>query len=83
MRMPVGGSPGGECVVERLDTTGQVLDRRLLALQPAEAQAILDAGLVAGLRAVLEARGEVPLGAHEAPPLAVPAEAETPILRLG
>ena len=83
VRVPPGALPGGEFVLERLDAAGEVVDRRVLALEPAEAQAILDGGLAASLRALLEGRGDLPVGAEDAAARPTSAEAETPILRLG
>ena len=83
VRVPPGAPPGGEFVLERLDAAGEVIDRRLLALEPAEVQAILDGGLAASLRALLEGRGDLPAGAQETAARPTAADAETPILRLG
>ena len=82
VRCPPGNPPGGEMLLERLDGD-KVVDRRTVALEPGEAQVLVDGGLAALLRELLGHRGEVPEGAVEAPALVPPSEPEPPGLRLG
>lgn len=82
LRCPPGTPSGGEMVLERTDGE-RVIDRRTVALEPGEAQTLVDGGLVAVLRELLARRKEVPEGAVEAPVPIAPAVAEPPLLRLG
>ena len=82
LRCPPGNLPGGEMLLERVDGE-KVVDRRVVALEPGEAQVLVDGGVAALLRELLGHRGEVPEGAVEAPARVAPSEPETPGLRLG
>lgn len=82
VRCPPGNPPGGEMLLERFEGD-KVVDRRTVALEPGEAQVLVDGGFAAVLLELLVRRGEVPEGAVEAPAAAAPAEPELPILRLG
>lgn len=69
-------------LLERVDGE-KVVDRRVVALEPGEAQVLLEGGLVVLLRDLLLRRDEVPEGAIEAPAPAAQSEPDTPGLRLG
>lgn len=82
VRCPPGNPPGGEMFLERLDGE-TIVDRRVVALEPGEAQVLVDGGIAALLIGLLVRRGEVPDGAVEAPASVTPTEPDTPLLRLG
>ena len=82
LRFPPGNPPGGEMLLERVDGS-KVVDRRVVVLDPGEAQVLLDGGMATLLVDLLSQRGDVPAGATEAPAPAPSAVIEPPVLRLG